>query len=74
MQRQVLAIASGVPLAETAEERDRACARLAADLLALGQWVDADLLAVLGWLSEDTMERVILAACGVASEAGPCSA
>jgi hypothetical protein len=72
LQRQVLAIAAGVPLAETAEERDRACARLAADLLALGQWVDADLLALLGWLSEDMMERVILAACGVATEA-PCS-
>jgi hypothetical protein len=70
LSRQVLAISAGVPLHETLEERNRLCARLAVDLLALGQWVDGDLLAALGWLSEDMMERVILAACGVAERVG----
>jgi hypothetical protein len=73
LQRQVLAIVAGVPLADTAEARDVACAKLAVELLALGQWVDSDLLAALGWLSEDMMERVILAACGVRQDALPCS-
>jgi hypothetical protein len=70
ISRQVLAITSGVPLHHDIEERNRLCAVLAVDLLALGQWVDGDLLAALGWLSEDMMERVILAACGVAERVG----
>lgn len=73
LQRQVLTITEGIPLAETAEARDIACGVLAAQLLELGQWVDGDLLACLGWLSEDMMRRVILAACGVREDAPPCS-
>jgi len=69
LHRSLLAIAEGVPLADTAAERDHKVTALAIELLELGQWVDGDLLAAAGWLTEALVERVILAACGAEPEA-----
>jgi hypothetical protein len=64
LQRQLLAIAQGVPQGVTEEERDAAMTDLAVRLLSCGQWVDADLLRAAGWLSERMLVRVICAAYG----------
>jgi hypothetical protein len=68
IQRQLLALAEGVPLHDSAEERDRMIAMLAIDLMSLGQWVDADLIAAAGWLTDAVVIRVVEAACGIESE------
>lgn len=68
IMRSLLAIAEGVPLADTPEDRSRAVAQLAIDLAALGQWIDGDLMATAGWLTEDVMTRIIFAACGREAE------
>lgn len=68
VQRDCLAVATGVPLADTAEERDRLCALLAVRLLQFGQWVDLEYLAAKEWLTESVQLRVLRAAIGVDPE------
>lgn len=65
IMRDLLAVSEGAPLADTAEERDLAVVRLAISLCALGQWVDGDLIATAGWLTDTVVLRIIKAAIGI---------
>lgn len=56
------AVAAGRRLHEDPTERNEACIALAIDLLAIGQWLDRDLAAVTGWISEAVVIRVLRAA------------
>lgn len=65
LQQQLLAVRAGVGANNYSdEELQTATLNLAIDLLAVGQWIDRDFLAVSGWLSESLMLRAILIACG----------
>lgn len=56
-----LAVANGVALADSEDERNAAIRTLAIDLLTLGHWANGDLLAATGWFSELVMVRIVQA-------------
>jgi len=60
--RACLAIANHIQLAPEPEDRNRQVRDLAVSLLALGHWLDEDLLVAAGWMSERMMISVIKAA------------
>lgn len=69
IQEKLLYFASGTLFGgDTPEERDLACVLLAAEILAIGQWVDPALLASKAWLTERVASDVITAALGVDPE------
>lgn len=70
LQEPLLALANGVSVGGTLEQRNAAMRELAIGLLTLGQWVDGDLLAALGWLSERLQVQAILAAMNRLDAAG----
>jgi hypothetical protein len=59
---QLLAVRAGRPLHEDPVARNAACVELALALLALGQWVDRDLIVALGWMSEGFCIDILRAA------------
>jgi hypothetical protein len=58
----LLAVGCGILLDPDPTARNAAMVRLAVGLLAVGHWIDADLLATTGWLSESLVLRVVNAA------------
>ncbi len=71
IQQRLFCLAEGVPLADTADKRDGACCALAIDLLQLGQEGDAEFFGLMGWITEQVVQRVLIAACGVTDEVEP---
>lgn len=63
-QETLLAAASGLDTDPDPARHAANIRQLAVDLAAIDQWVDLDLLAVTGWLSERAMLAWILAAAG----------
>ncbi len=62
LQQPLLALASQVRQHQDEKANNAALTNLAIELLALGQWIDADLLVTANWLSESMVQRILVAA------------
>ena len=59
LTERLWAVALGTHLHEDPAARNAAVVQLAIDILSLGQWFDADLAKITGWISEEFLIRVV---------------